>query len=430
LSKDFFYTGVSIGSRLLAGMLLFVVLARVLGPSSFGTFAFSFALATFLALIVDFGFPTYLMREISAEPDRAARLVNEAYGTKLVLVIVFVSIGAASAWYIDDGAAWRVMAPLMLAVVLLSFADFFIAPLRALGHYAKEAMIVASCNTLHFVVCTATALSNGGVELIAWSFVLTRAGYLMAAFIGLRRIVPSLALCLPNLAVLRKMFLRIRAYAADTALMTTYAQVDVLAVKFLFGTSGVGLYVAGQKLAQGAAMLAPVIGNVAIPAMTRATKLGPAVWGEKASKTFLITSLIGLLLGLPFVFLASELVGVLYGESFKQLEALLPYFGLLIFLRYVAASSGILLTSIGRQLTRVRGQCIALLVFVGIVALAPYFDAPIEIVPIAHCAAFAVLGMLYWLSLKNSKWPIRLGKVETLSMIAAGMMLLIVVIVK
>jgi O-antigen/teichoic acid export membrane protein len=165
MKRHFAYSLVSLGSRLLVGLVLFVILARLWGPGKFGLFTFVFSFTTLLVLLVDFGFHLYLLREVARSPSQAAVLIADSFCAKLVLVAGTVAIGLCLFAAIGPKALPpSVVFPLFLTALTLSFSELFVAPLRALGHFDQEAIVVVLANVVQFVLVGVTAWIGGRVE--------------------------------------------------------------------------------------------------------------------------------------------------------------------------------------------------------------------------------------------------------------------------
>ena len=88
-----------LGFKLL-GFAILTVLARGLGPSEFGFVMFALASCELAALATDFGSSAYLTREVAVAPDRAAGLLGEVLGIRLVLVTVYLALAAIIAGFV------------------------------------------------------------------------------------------------------------------------------------------------------------------------------------------------------------------------------------------------------------------------------------------------------------------------------------------
>ena len=80
-------------------------------------------------------------------------------------------------------------------------------------------------------------------------------------------------------------------------------------------------------------------------------------------------ALIGASFGLPLMLFPQRLADVMFGQSFQGLAALLPLFGAVLMLRYVAASAGVVITAAGFQAKRVVVQLVGLGVMAGLLGL-------------------------------------------------------------
>ncbi|GCL65115.1 lipopolysaccharide biosynthesis protein [Pseudaquabacterium pictum] len=370
MKRNFVYTAVSVGSRLLVGLLLFLLLARLWGPPQFGLFSFVFSFSALMALLVDFGFALYLLREVAARPEEAARLISEAFRAKLLLMLAAVLLMVCASVAIGPTVLPpALVTPLFLAALAMSFSDFFAAPLRALGRFDLEAGLVTLANALQFALAGAVALHGGTPMQVAWAMVVSRCFYLAMAWRAACKVTPALRLRDPVLLGPLSTLRRAWPYGVDGMLVTAWNQLDVVVVRALFGTQAVGLYSAGQKIVLGVGALAPVVGNVMIPRLSRlASDANPRFW-PTAAKTGGLMALIGASFGLPLMLFPQQLADVMFGQSFQGLAALLPLFGAVLMLRYVAASAGVVITAAGFQSKRVVVQLVSLGVMAGLLGL-------------------------------------------------------------
>ncbi|WP_432714283.1 flippase [Pedobacter sp.] len=105
-------------------MVVGFLIARYLGPISFGDLSFADALTTIVAAVGTLGLDSFIIREIIKEPQRK----NEILGTSLAmrlgvnLLIIPISIGL---YVLFHQFSDKPGTPLTLIVTLLSFATFF-----------------------------------------------------------------------------------------------------------------------------------------------------------------------------------------------------------------------------------------------------------------------------------------------------------------
>ena len=400
MKRNFLYTAVSVGSRLLVGLLLFLLLARLWGPAQFGLFSFVFSVSALLVLLVDFGFAVYLLREVAAKPDEAARLIAEAFRAKLLLMGVAITLLIAAGVAIGPAALPpALVAPLFLAALAMSFSDFFVAPLRALGRFDLEAGLVTLANALQFVLAGAVAWQGGSPMQVAWAMVASRCVYLALSWRAARKVVPQLRLRDPVASGPLPTLRRAWPYGVDGMLSTAWNQLDVVAVRVLFGTQAVGLYSAGQKIVLGVAALAPVVGNVMIPRLARASAQLDLRFWRMAAKTSALLFTVGAAFAVPLFFWPDVVAGRVFGPQYAELLTLLPLFGVVLIIRFSGAAAGVLITAVGYQAKRVSAQVVALgLTALTLVLAADRISTVGEFVQLFIVGQLLVLlGYLFWL---------------------------------
>jgi len=405
MKKNFLYTAVSIGSRLLTGLVVFVLLARIWGPADFGLFAFVFSTCALLTLVVDFGFSGYLLREVGANPAHVAPLIQNAFWVKIRLIVVLVTLATAVILIMGSAVTppWLLM-PLLLAAVALSFADFFIAPLRALGRYDLETLVVTSSNLFQFLIACGVAWRVGTPIAVAWAFAVSRVCYLVAAAYTLHQVIPALSLRQGSTEKVTATFGKVWPYGVDGILTTSWNQMDVIAVRAIYGVQAVGLYSAGQKIVQGISALAPVVGNVMIPKLSRLAKTQDTNFHSVALRTAIAMVMIGVGFAAPLIAVPEFFSHLLFGEKFADLADLLPYFGILIALKYVAAGSGVVVTAAGLQARRVKCQLMGLATFAALTLAVLYLQADLQSFIQAYTASIFMVAILYaglWANLRS-----------------------------
>lgn len=362
MTRNFAYNLISLGSRLLVGLVLFVILARLWGPAKFGLFTFVFSFTALLVLLVDFGFHLYLLREVAMNPSRAAKLISDSFRAKCVLAAGSTGIGICLIAVIGPNILPPdLAAPLFLTALALSFSELFAAPLRALGHFDQEAIVVAISNLVQFTLVGITAWYGGDVVHVAWAMLISRTIFLALAYRQIRQVVPLLnlrgSIASGSIGTLR----RVWTYGAEATFILAWTQLDIVAVRALFGTEVVGTYSAGQKIVGGLCALTAVTGNVMIPRLSRlAIGLDAAFW-TMARNTILIMALIGTFLALPFVLFSSQLIDLLYGHSFRNLIEIMPYLGVVLILRYTNTGASAAAIAAGLYRTRILAPLLGLL---------------------------------------------------------------------
>lgn len=404
MKRHFIYNLISLGSRLLVGLVLFVILARLWGPAKFGLFTFVFSFTALLVLLVDFGFHLYLMREVATNPSQAAKLIGDSFRAKLLLATGSAGIGICLVAAIGtDVLPPSLAAPLFLTALALSFSELFVAPLRALGHFDQEAIIVTIANLVQFILVGATAWYGGDEIQVAWAMLISRSMYLILAYRKIRQIVPQLLLggsvASGSIGTLR----RVWTYGAEATFILAWTQLDVVAVRALFGTEVVGTYSAGQKIVAGLCALTAVTGNVMIPRLSRLAKGSSSAFWTTARNTILIMAMIGVSLALPFVLFSAPLVDLLYGHSFRNLVDIMPYLGCVLILRYMNTGASAAAIAAGLYRTRILAPLGGLIFTAALIPLVMRMGPSLSHFMVIYIFGIAVMATTYVGSLYRAR---------------------------
>ena len=360
--KNTIFMTISTFVRLLAGVVLFIILARLLGPEDFGRLMFGFTLASIAVLVIEYGFSQQLLREIGKTPEQVRTIMGRVFLGKILLTLLVVGCGLVVFLVFPKSAEDRLIFWLLfLSCSLASFADFLNVAFRGIGRFREETKIATGSSLVHFGMLWALAFLGADLMTLAQGFAVSRALNLALSWMAYRRIVGGFDLGGQSLktafATLKSGF----PYAADVGFTNFFSQVDILIVNHYLGTTSVGLYQAGMRFLQGASQFAPVLGNVYLPAIAGCGEK-PALLNRLARKFNTQMLLVGTVGWTVFSFGGESITRLIYGEKYGALTPLWPYIGLLLFLRYVAASQGVLLTASGAQSVRVWAQIVGLAV--------------------------------------------------------------------
>lgn len=391
------------GAKMLSGIVVFVIMAKILGPSNFGHIAYAFTLATLYVLIVDYGFTQQLLREVGAKPESINQLVGNIVLVKIFLSVLTVIICIGFFYFFPkDITTERIFWLLLLSLILGSFSEFLNSAFRAVGKYKQETNIATFGSLIHFFCLVFILLVKPTLEWIAFGFVISKFIFFIISCNAYFKSIGSIEFhddwkkALSGLA-------RGFPYAADSGLTNFFQQVDTLLVNHYLGFASVGLYQAATKWLQGAMQFAPVLSNVYLP--TLASNCEDKLLNRKYA-TFLNLKMI--VLGgagwVFFTFFGAFISNYVYGPTFNELAPLWPYIGSLMLIRYIAASQGVILTAYGKQSVRVYTQIISLIAFVSLsIWLLPILN--IKGMLIALNLTFFLIFVIYSASLIRSKIP-------------------------
>ncbi|AKR43393.1 oligosaccharide flippase family protein [Methylophilus sp. TWE2] len=397
------FMGLTTAIKMISGIIVFVLMARFLGPHDFGLIAYAFTLASLFALIVDYGFSQQLLREIGIDASQVNDLVGSFMVSKAVLSgMVILICYIYFIFFPKDNVTEQVFWILLISTLLNSFSEFLNSAFRGVGKFKEETNIATLGAVIHFFVLVIIMLVHPTVITVAIGFVISKLIYIFISFIAyLKNIGPVKFQC-KSIEVKSSLKKGI-PYAADTGFTNFFQQVDTIVVNHFLGLVGVGLYQAATKWLQGAMQFAPVLSNVYLP--TLAANMKDRTVNKKYSSILNTKMLVFGGIGWAFfTFLGSSFSHYIYGQKYDEISSLWPYVGLLVWIRYIAASQGVLLTAYGKQKVRVYSQILSLITFgISSIWLLPRFG--LKGMLICLSATYFVTLVIYFLNVLRKDIP-------------------------
>ncbi len=349
----------SLGSAEILGrglsFVAIIVVARVLGPESFGRFALAQAIVLYLAALGDGGLTLWTQREIVRRPAELSRLVAQTLVAQVLLALAAMAVLTviALAAPIPGNTAVLILAA---APTALAQALSTVYALQALEWMRAAAVVKVVTQLVAATLAITLALLTGDAVVVImtmWSGLL--AGAVLALVIlrraGLRARLPSLA----HVGTTLRAGLPILGAIA----LVHYSQLmDTLVLGVLRGSHETGVYAAAARLMVVAAVVAMVLANAVYPEMVRRHAISATELGAFSGRLLALTLRGSLVAAAVTAALAPVIIDVLYDARYAASADVLRVLALLVPVLCV--------NSIGTQVLMAAGLRRRLLAGVGI----------------------------------------------------------------
>lgn len=361
--------------RFFNAVLLLVVLARFWGPETFGIFMYPFTLAGIIVILVDYGFNLQLVRDVGKNSQDVHRLICQAINIKTFLTAIVILAGLPFIIFLKAIEGYRLLLVLLLfSNILNSYGLVFNLSFRGLGLFDKEVIVTFWLTIITFIIIGSLILFGEGPEIIAWALVITRAFFMGHSWVVYRQVVGKDKFIFAHLRPILTALKKGAPFAAHVALGTLYFSVDTVIIQHLLGPQSVGIYQAGLRVMLGGLIFADVLGNVYLSGIAReSVNRGTLVHvATRMTRHFLMVASLGFVCMIAFPDLVVKLI---YGSSgYSKVIPLLPLFGVVLLLRFMGASYGIVLTVDDKQGVRTMGAGLSVIVSVALnLILIPVF---------------------------------------------------------
>jgi O-antigen/teichoic acid export membrane protein len=248
-------------------LVVFPVMVRALGPTSYGKIGFATAVAGFFGLVASPGFSTYALREAAKDPGRVNFLVQHVLGARVAFAVVSYALLIAFALTLaPHDFTTRLLIVLSGLVFLVSSMDaqwvftarsrMWMVTLRGtLGQLIYGGLILALIRRPSdaWIVPVASAFSAAAGMLLIWLSARREYG------IPWPVIAPDVW----------RSFLPICLIMGFASLMSMiYDQIDTVMLRYMRSETEVGLYVASYRMMMIAMSFTPILGQVFFPLLS------------------------------------------------------------------------------------------------------------------------------------------------------------------
>ncbi len=331
------------------GLLFYILLARILGPSDFGLLTVSIVTLTLISDIADFGTNTGLVRHVSAylnsDKHKALRFLKLSLEIKLLVWIGVLTLGVYLAPVIAQQIFNKPELTSSLRLVMIGVGgallfSFATSSLQAFQKYFTWSAINIVTNLLR-VILIAVLFSFGSLDLqnsVLSYILLPFFGFSLAMFfLPFRKIIQS-----KNEFSVAKEFLKYNfSVALFTVIAAFSARLDTFLTARLLSTHEIGIYGVANQLIQVIPQVITALGVVAAPKFAGFVSSIDMIRYLKKFQLFVLGICV---LGLLFLPIVLYFIPVVFGSQYADVNTpfVVLFIAMLVFLFSIPIHSSII----------------------------------------------------------------------------------------
>lgn len=391
-------TGWLMLGRILSMVVGFIV-ARFLGPISFGDLSFADAFTTIAASIGALGLDTFIIREIINEPSKKDEILGTSLFLRLSvnLLLIPVSIGV---YFLFHNLSDKPGDSLTYVVTLLSFAAFF-KSFNVIDSYFQSQVAskyVVQVQNVCVIISAITKIILVVLKLpliwFAWALVFD--GVILAFGLVIRYQQKGHNIFNWHFKKERaQSLLKQSAPLILSAVMVSiYMKIDQVMLKTV-GSKAVGVYSAVAKISEAWYFIPVAIVTSVFPALIQARKTDHERYLKRLQNLYDLLIIISLPVAVIVTFASPIIIGIVYDNRFAGAENMLPihiWSGVFVFLG--GASSQFLLAEGFNKISFYRtafGAIVNILLNLWLIPLYAGVGASIATLLACVCATFYLL---------------------------------------
>jgi len=354
----------------LFNIILFIYLARVLLPESFGYLSYTFTIIFFAANFIDLGLSTYGTREIAKAPSRLSLYVSEIVSLRLILACLLALLACGIAFLSSESANLKILiigSSLMFFKIALS-AEWAFQGIERMG------MVFLSL------------AANSALQLgLVYTFI-RGPGDLMRVpalyFIATVPVTVLLLLLLKFRLLLKKADInKMAAHLLGSITIwaiSIFAQVynglDIFLLGFFSRIEEVGYFTISRRVVGEVALLMIFLANALLPQLAGSFGRDLCRFRASTSKFLRLAVILTVCTALPMMFLSRWIISLTVGSEY--MPAALPLnimiIGLVLILFNLPYSTGLIAAGLEKEVLKQTMGCALISIVLNLILMPAY----------------------------------------------------------
>lgn len=329
-------------------MIVGFIIARYLGPGSFGDLSFAEALTAIVAAVGTLGLDSFIIREIIHDPDKRDEILGTSFWLRIGANALLVPLSITIYLFYHNISA-NPGTPLTSVVALLAFASFF-KSFNIIDSYFQsqvQSKYVVQVQNVALVISALVkaALVIFKLPMIYFALALVLDGVLLAGGLVLIYHIKDLHLSAWkfNRKRARSLINKSWPLILSSVMVSIYLKIDLVMLKQL-GSEQVGIYNSAAKISESWYFIPVAIITSVFPAMIHARKTDIVRFNKRLQNLYDLLIIISLPVAVIISFWASDIIALIYGQQYYGAGTILSiHIWSAIFVFYGSASSQYLL---------------------------------------------------------------------------------------
>ncbi|MBI1937112.1 MAG: flippase [Ignavibacteriales bacterium] len=353
ISRNSIFSFLSTFFRLFANVILFWLIARYYGKEIFGQFTIAQTFASFFVLFADFGLDVLLTTELPRNLNNSNNFFNKLFSIKLILSflsfcgMIIVSFISNFSTQVRD-----LLIIFSFYAVLTTLTNFLFALFRGNEKFEYEAKVSFLTNFgALFVVCIFMLIKED-IIIISIVFAFIRLMGLLVTLSYAFHIQPNISFKLnfnSSSVVIKKVLI----FGLFLIFGNLYFQLDTILLSFWKGEESVGVYQSVFRLILLPLFIPDILVNSLMPTQSRLNSENFEKWKTVGFLLNKFLIIISIPLSISIFFSSEQLIHLIYGKKeYAQAIPILKIFSMIIFVRFISETHGLMLTTSNRQKKR------------------------------------------------------------------------------
>jgi O-antigen/teichoic acid export membrane protein len=329
-------------------VLMTLFLPRYLGAVGSGQIHLAASLWAIVGIFAAFGMDALVVKEVARDPSRAPEYLSSS----MLIRSAFFLVGTVVVVIYTHFANYP---ELTTNIILIIGISTFFASLSGALQANLQGLERMEFSSLGAVI-ERTLVTVGSIGLLLLGFGVIQVAIIAAAgsmvgvlvmFLSLRRI-QKLRLVV-NFSLMKWMLKASLPFLFTGAFIVIYGQMDTILISIFVDEGGVGLYSVTDRLIGTLFFIPSIIITSTGPALCRMFLSEPQAFAQLLRRSFDLTVLIAIPIGLGTLLIANPLVVLLFGAAFADSGPILAVRGIVLIFAFLNTLIGLFMIATDRQ---------------------------------------------------------------------------------
>ena len=327
------------------GFIWTVLMARYLGVEKYGLFGFATSLTGILAITVDLGISTHIVRHIATDYDSAPHYLGNAIPLKSIFAIGTIILTLIVLILMKSDELTIIVTLLFtIEMIIRSFIGLFNGTFQAFEEGKYQGIANTTLHLILLIFILISIFANFGIIGIAISYILANALVLGYMYYALKKNVTKPKYDL-DIEFCKKITRYSLPFAVTSLLYIIYYSIDVVMLQNMVGSYATGIYNATYKLISVLTLFYSVYTAVIFPVMSRFFKDDESMLLISFEKSIKYLMMVIIPIAIATMFYSLDIIQLIYGNKYDPSSSVLSILIWTVCLLFVSGACNTLLNA-------------------------------------------------------------------------------------
>ena len=343
----------------ICGFIWTILMARYLGVSNYGIFGFATSLTGILAITVDLGVNTHIVRHISTDYDSAPKYLGNAIPLKSIFSIGCIILTLIILLLLkSDELVITVTLLFTIEMIIKSYIGLLNGSFQAFEEGKYQGIGNTILNILLLIFILIAIFTDLGLIGIAISYILANFIVLVYEYYVLDKHITKPKFELDK-EFCKNITLISIPFAITGLLYTIYYSIDVVMLTNMVGSYATGIYNATYKLISVLTLFYSVYTAVIFPVMSKFFKNDESMLLISFEKSIKYLMLVIIPLAVATMFYSTDIIHLIYGHEYDAASSVLSILIWTVCLLFISGACNTLLNASHQERTVTKIYAIA-----------------------------------------------------------------------